>query len=505
MRLQSLALFALIVLGLAIPSPAPTRAQPAPVGICAGDICGPSRSFTVESFPTLTAIDWGAFPANPPRPWLLERADRAGGRDLYVAPDGNDQDPGTRDAPLATLNHAVEIAESDDVIIVEDGEYPIGGDDLYEGLILNTPNVTLMAENIGGATLVPASAYTVVGIQARADNLIIDGFVIRGFRSVGVEFGNVEQPQRHLMLRHLLVEQTEEGIRSAYGGDGSQPVIDGMLIYDVWLRAISLIGLQCGEGPCVNMRWEALRVDMSGGDEGNSGADGIAVESGENIVVFNVEVSGAEGDGIDLKSARNAVANAWVHDLGRNGIKLWQDGDVINCLVYNTDADAAIVFEAGTYRVLNTLVARHAWGDSAYTLSAAYDSQDQPGRLEIVNSVFYQNAGAVWVSPAIDLSVRHSLFFGAGNGSELEWNGIYVGELAEPISALGAAGANNLDFVDPMFANPDAGNYAFGPESPIFDAGTAEGVTLPEFDLYGNPRVVGLAPDLGPVEIRPAP
>jgi hypothetical protein len=483
-----------ILLALRILAPASGHAQTPQTGICDGDICGPARAFTVETFPTLTPIDWSAFPANPPRP------DRVG-RDLYVAPDGSDANPGTRDQPLASLAEAIRHAGMDDVVIVADGEYALGGEDAYEGLVIDTPGLTILAENVGGVALVPAHPYTQIGIQARADDLIIDGFVIRGFRGVGVEFGRVDSPQRNLILRHLRVEQTEEGIRSAYGGDGSQPVVDGMLIYDVWLRDIGLIGLQCGEGPCDNLRWEALRVDMSGGDSGNSGADAIAVESGENVVIFNAEVSGAAGDGIDLKSARNAVANVWVHDLGRNGIKLWDDGDVINALVCNTGADAAIVFEAGNYRVTHTLVARHNWGNSAYAMTVAYDSPDQLGSLTITNSVFYQNAGAVWVSPAMRLLVSHSLFFGSGNGMELEWGAVTLGELDQPIS-----GAGNLGFVDPLFANPDACDYAFGPDSPLFDAGAAaDAAPLPDFDLYGRPRVIGLAPDLGPVEIRPAP
>ncbi len=58
----------LIIVILLIPT-ALTTAQDTPLetGICDGAICGPSGAFTVASFPTLTAIDWTAFPANPIR------------------------------------------------------------------------------------------------------------------------------------------------------------------------------------------------------------------------------------------------------------------------------------------------------------------------------------------------------------------------------------------------------------------------------------------------------
>jgi hypothetical protein len=478
-----------------------TTAQDTPPepGICGGAICGPSGAFTVHSFPTLTNIDWAAFPANPPRPYT-------GGRALYVAVDGSDTNPGTADAPFATLTYAVDQAQTGDVIWVQDGEYAVGEEDMYEALSLDRPGITLAAEHPGGVVLRPASAAQAIGIAARADDLIVDGFVITGFRSVGIEFGRGGSPQRNLVLKHLRVEQTEEGIRSTYNGDGSTPLVDGLLIYDVWLRDTSVIGLQCGMGPCNNMRWEALRVEMPTGDTDNSGADALALESGENIVVFNAEITGAPGDGIDLKTNRAAVANVIVHDIGRNGIKIWHGGDIVNALVYNTGADAAIVFEAGTYRILNTLVARHAWGDRAYAMTAAYDEPTLPGRVEIINSVFYQNSGAIWISSAMALDVRNSLFFGSANQQELVWEPVSVGEGDSPISALESAGggANNLGFLDPGFANPDAGDYAWNTTSPLFDAGTAD-VPLPDFDLYGNPRVIGLAVDLGPVEVQPAP
>lgn len=498
-------LIAGIVLSSGTFSPAaPITAQEAPAGICGGKICGPSGAFTVAQFPTLTQIDWSAFPTLSDRAYVPQD----GGREWSVATTGSDTNAGTADAPFVTPGHAVEVAQTGDVIWVADGEYRLGGSDVYEGLILDTPGVTLAARTIGGAILTPADPYTQNGILARADNLILDGFVIRGFSGVGIEFGRTDSPpQRSARLQHLLVEGPEEGIRAAYGGNG-QPVIDGLLVYDVWLRQISSIGMQCGEGPCNNLRWEALRVEMPTGDTGNSALDALALESGDNVVVFNAEVSGASADGIDLKSTRNAVANVIVHDIGRNGIKLWRGGDVINALVYNTDADAALVFETGApYRVLNTLVARHSWGNSAYTMSAGYDNPTEPGQLQIINSVFYQNSGAIWVSSAFTLDVQNSIFFGSGNGQELVWGDLGVGEMDQPISALEAAGGgkNNPGFVDPGFANPDQGDYAWNPDSPLFDAGTTTAVQLPDFDLYGHPRMVGLSVDLGPWEVRPAP
>jgi hypothetical protein len=491
-------MIALTLGALAVPVAA--QQVPSRAGICEGAVCGPSGGFSSDSFPTLTNIRWDAFPANVPREQYVAAM---GARAIYVAPGGSDAAPGTRNAPLGTLNHAVSIARAGDVIWVADGEYRVGLPDEYEALVLSKPQVTLAAERIGGAVLVPARENHRVGLRVEADGVTVDGFVVRGFAEVGVEFGRITSPQVGLVLKHLLVERSDEGIRSVYGGNRRQPLTDGVLLYDIWLRDIAFIGLQCGEGPCHSLRLEALRIEMPSGDDEDSGADAIALEAGDNIVVFNAEVSGASGDGIDLKSASAVVANVVVHDIGRNGIKIWYGGDIINALVYNTGADAALVFEAGIFRILNTLVARHAWGGRAYTMTAAYDSPREPGRMEIINSVFYQNAGAVWISPGMALDVRNSLWFGAGNGMVLEWGGnLLIGAGERPISALEALGAGkaNRDTVDPRFANPNAGDFSWGANSPLRDTGTAA-VPLPSFDLLGRPRIAGRAVDLGPWEL----
>lgn len=476
--------------------PLPAAAQDAP-GVCEGQVCGPSGAFSPEAFPTLTPVSWEALPRPIPRSDLVPGS---GGRVIYVAQDASGD--GSAGAPFGSLNAAVAVAQPGDVIWVADGVYRIGEPDEYDALVLDTPRVKLVAERPGSVVLSPASAANAIGIVARADDVVIDGFVLSGFREAGIEFGNVRTPQRNLRIQHVIVENTPEGIRTAYGGDGAQPVIDGMLLYDAWLRDISVIALQCGEGPCDNLRWEALRITMGGGAGDDSGADAIAVESGNMAVVFNAEITGAPGDGIDLKSEAGVVANVMVHDVGRNGIKLWHAGDIINALVYNTGADAAIVFEAGEYRILNTIVARHAQGERAYAMTAAYDTADRPGHLEIVNSVFYQNSGPVWISPNLEFIALHSMFAESANNVELVWHEEY-GIDGPPVIALNDTphGTGVLEARDPLFRDIDAGDFAPQPGSPLIDAGT-DAVPLPDFDLTGGPRVQGGAVDLGPFEAR---
>jgi hypothetical protein len=485
------------------PSPSLPASGPAggpEPGVCDGAICGPSGAFTVRDFPNIAGVDFAAFPPNPARPYLPH----AGSRTWYVAPNGDDAAGGAQASPLQSINRAVEAAQAGDVILVADGEYRIGMDE-SAGLDLRVPELTLAAEHPGRVVLRPANESVITGIVAEADNLIVDGFVIEGFvRGYSVLFGREASPQRNLVLKHLVIDGSSDGLRSVVPATqpNPQPLIRGLLLYDVWIRNVGVVGFNCGEGPCVDLRLEALRVQMPGSGSG-SGADAVAVEEGENIVVFNADISGAAADGLDFKSARVATANVVVHDLARNGIKFWRGGDVINALVYNTGADAAVVFDRGArYRLLNTVVAYHSRGESAYAATVAYDQSEQPGQLQVINTIFFQNSGALWVSPAFKLDVRNSIFFGAPEG-EVTWGDLTVGEGFESFAELEKLGGGccNLGVVDPRFTNPEQRDYRLSVASPALNAGTSQVEAFPAFDLFGAARVAGSSVDLGPIEM----
>ncbi|MFH0981000.1 MAG: choice-of-anchor Q domain-containing protein [Planctomycetota bacterium] len=476
---------------------------PGSVGVCEGEICGPSAGFTVAEFPTIAEVDFAAFPANPSRPYQPQN----GGRFWYVATTGDDSAEGTQAAPLASPEVAVARAATGDVILVGDGDYTVGSEE-YNAVTLSVPGVTLAAENIGQVRFRPPANTQIVaiGIAATADDVIVDGFVIEGFRSHGVLFGRLDQPQRNLVLKHLVIHDIgDDGIRSEVPDvtPHPTPIIEGLLVYDVWIQDVPGVGINCGEGPCDDVRLEAIRVDMAGEAGGGSGADAVGFENGDNIVVFNTEVAGAAADGLDFKCTRVAVANVMVHDLARNGIKLWHGGDVINALVYNTDADAAIVVKVGRCRVLNSLVAYHALGGEAYSATVGYDDPTETGQLEVINTILYQNTGPMWVSSAYSLDVRNSIFLNSPYAA-VAWGNLYVGDEGDTFAAMEAAGggADNLGIVDPLLVNPQAGDFSLAAGSPARDAGTATVEAFPDFDLRGDPRVAGAGVDLGPLETQ---
>ena len=63
----------------------------------------------------------------------------------------------------------------------------------------------------------------------------------------------------------------------------------------------------------------------------------------------------------------------------------------------------------------------------------------------------------------------------------------------------------NID-EDPLFLMEDEFIYSLSELSPCIDAGTTdlpEGITLPEYDLAGNPRIYGDTVDMGAFEWQP--
>ncbi|MCK5408437.1 MAG: T9SS type A sorting domain-containing protein, partial [Candidatus Krumholzibacteria bacterium] len=83
--------------------------------------------------------------------------------------------------------------------------------------------------------------------------------------------------------------------------------------------------------------------------------------------------------------------------------------------------------------------------------------------------------------------VGHSLVEGCG-GSGPSWN-----------PSVGTDAGGNLD-EDPLFVDGVGGDYHLSEGSPAIDAGDNSATHLPLTDIDGNPRIVGVAVDMGAYE-----
>lgn len=162
--------------------------------------------------------------------------------------------------------------------------------------------------------------------------------------------------------------------------------------------------------------------------------------------------------------------------------------------------------------------------DSRTVISASENCQ-----LDIVNSTFVNNlpvynfyGGAISIGSGSQLNVYNSIFFGnreyqciigdsSNNGANsLSMNYSLVMDGINGIDNHGPSsqviwGDGNLDTI-PVFLGTEQFPYAIDAGSPCIDAGTLDlppGITLPEYDLAGNPRVYGESVDMGAYEYGP--
>jgi len=231
-------------------------------------------------------------------------------------------------------------------------------------------------------------------------------------------------------------------------------------------------------------------------DDGQSEKDAIAIVNSYKVLIDSCTISNAIHDGIDLKSYDTVVANTIVEGTGKNGVKFWRNGELINSFLarcasaYN---DGALIAKFGPCRVVNSAIIFKPVG---YTGTLGIDENPSDvGSFDIVNSMFLDLAHSTYIVNdrltsinSVYFNIRDNLFTGG------------VGSLGNVATLNTRPGSSNNIATDPSLADYLNGNFALRPGSSCIDAGTAAGVLLPSFDYFGRPRIRGSNPDIGPIE-----
>jgi hypothetical protein len=123
-----------------------------------------------------------------------------------------------------------------------------------------------------------------------------------------------------------------------------------------------------------------------------------------------------------LCGSQVVVAGTTVQDVARNGLKLWRGGDVQDCIVNGTGADAALVGESGgpeveRFRYLRTTITRHNPNQEAYVGTWAYGVQEAID-VEFTGCTFQGNsiAGGLYFpnAPGTKLKFTNNVFYDRG-------------------------------------------------------------------------------------------
>lgn len=488
---------------LACGSPATVGSQPAkpprgrPGVKAAGDsspggsASRPAAALPVpRKLPTIASIDWDGFP-DPAR----GRHGHSG--KIHRVKPGK---PGVIAAALSS-------AGPGDTILLAPGTYREGAANDATGLVLNKPGLVVRTTGGGTARIVPRRGAN-YGVSVEASDLMIDGLEVQGFKRAGISMGHDSESLRNIIISNTVVRAPDDGqfhdgvvVYQDFRKRG-KPVIDGLLMRNVQVIGAGL-GISCNAGPCRHWWLEDVTVRNAVGQ--GWGADAIAVESGDNIVMVRVHVQRSAADGIDMKARHVLVRDSHVHDCNRNGVKLWFGGDVVNTMIHNLPAGEALVFDAaGRYRFLNGLVAFVCHGGGkCYTSISGYDTKARQ-RVEIVNSIFYATYGGLFFAKNTAVTISNSIFYGMKNGSAVhatvKGRDVTIRASQHPrVFERHGLGRGNL-MVDPRFVKPAVKNhFKLHTASPALDRGRVT-EAFPDSDRRGRPRIRGRAPDVGPHE-----
>jgi dihydroorotate dehydrogenase len=479
-----------------------------------------------DQFPTIAGVDFSSLLTMPDPSFPVS------GNTLYVSTTGDNANSGTENAPLRSIVAAVNRSVGGGKVVVRGGTYAEGDPESGKGISINKSDLVITNASGEKVVVTPAAGFT-YGINITGDNVILNGINVSNFSTVGIELGGDGTPLNNVILSNLTVEAVAEGIVNY---EGLSPSLNKLLLENVVISGATLLGFSCNVGPCINVRFNNVAVHNRGTAGGNSGADCIAFENGDNLVFFNVEADHCEADGLDLKASRVAVYNSYFHNVIRNGLKLWKGGDVVNTIVSHTGGDASIVFDGpGTYRMMHSIDAHHLEGAAgAYTMTIGYDttcgvsdaacgsSSGAPNccrttnlptnfgglfNIELTNNIFWHDSGPLFVPTGSGLSVRNNLFTSFADGEEV----FDVRDLGMRIPVTGIQshgwGSGNLVYgTNPNFSNPDVSpsaenlmNWIPAAGSPLINAGIVPNpTTYPSFDIRGSSRNAGGAPDIGP-------
>ena len=466
-----------------------------------------------KDLPTVSGIDLDAFPRLPD-----EHGPRSG-RVLWVSRHTGHSGLGYPESPIRSIQEAVARAEAGTTIRVKAGTYDDESPGDYRAIVIEKDGISIVAHGDGPVVLKPRAADQRYGITIGGSDILIRGIDLHGFTRSAVYLGRSDgRAQRNIVIADMDIVFPADGVEGcgivAYSDHRKSgvPVVDGLLVHGVSVVDPKILGISCNFGPCINWRIEQTRVKMSPSSFGSSGADAFAMESGRNFLFRGVRAQGPRGDGIDVKGHQVAIYDSEVVGVGRNAIKLWHEGDIVNTMVVGSGADAAIVFvRAGRYRILHCTVVEHNYPEpSSYLMTVGYNYPNDLIELSVRNSVFHRHSGGIYLSRSTMARLDSNLF-GEIRGDNLLTIGspdpkrlVFIPNGPRGLVRLEdlGLGSGNLWHDKPGFVDPANKDFRLSPDSlHVVDRGS-RAEAYPHFDRSGKARVRGGGPDLGPDELR---
>ncbi|MBC7286735.1 MAG: right-handed parallel beta-helix repeat-containing protein [Armatimonadetes bacterium] len=417
----------------------------------------------------------------------------------YVSADGSDEWPGTLSRPWRTIQHACDECGPGDVVRVLPGVYH-EDIELWRGGEEGRPLVLYGA----GATVQGSITF-----EQGCSHVVLEGFEIH--QSGTAWCISLLGTNRHITLRRITTVGGDSGLHLTAGEHGHPlyGAVEDIVVDECTFTGANWTGVDATPGPVKGITIRRCQVRDNGNAEAGFGADGIAVEMGDHIIVEDCVVANNSSDGIDLCSRdstpREEVIVRRCRVIGNHGdgVKLWCGGTIENCLITGHGLTPVVFVRDALYRIVNCTVARNFRDVKSYALTAAYPDQDNPtgeARVYMYNCIFAFNGPpteptGLYFGPRVVLVEDYNCFFSRAD-EELcvDRTGGAVSVSREDIvsgrwAALGG-GQHSLS-ADPKFLAAD--DFRLAADSPCRGRGLADAAPPTDIDL--RPRVGSV--DLG--------
>lgn len=446
--------------------------------------------------------------------------------DIYhVSPTGDDANPGTGSRPWQTISYAVSQLKPGDTLIIHGGTY----NEVVEISVSGTPEAPITIKGAEGedAILDFKGAYSNCFVFTQgASYLNIGNLKLRDCRIWTISF---DGENRYITLSNLDIEGGESGIHMTTGYSGEEPMqgpVEYITVEDSKIHGTTYSAIDCTPGPCNYLVFRRLEIYGSGVEAG-FGADGIAIETGNHIIVEDIYSHDNGGDGIDIGS-RNPlvfeeasdvmVTRCRVEGNRMNGVKLWTGGVVENTVIYDNCLSSLVFVYNGDYLVVNSIIAGNSRKPECRDYSAAIGypeigalgSQDDL-KVRIYNTIFAFNGPlsaptGIYVGRGVSLTSDYNIWYSRQDSEiymdasqrDYGWEDITGGRWTTE-----TGNGEHSIVADPMFINPETGDLHLRAGSPAIDAGALE--YCPEVDLEGGERPVGAGCDIGAYEYGATP